>query len=157
MIVGLTGPRPKSLGMGDFDPGSLFWRQVAMHLGASFARDVTGIISGGALGFDMVGAKVAVDRGISLELALPFDGYDSKWGPDDKTRLRWLVNRATKTTYVSEPGYTPWKYQVRNEYIVDNCDYLIALWNGMPGGTANCVRYAGTRVPMSIVKPERFM
>lgn len=157
MIIGLTGPRPKSLGMGAFDPGSLFWRQVSMHLAAAFGRDVTGVISGGALGFDMIGAKVAVDRGVGVELALPFKEYESKWADDDKVRLKWLVNRAIKTTYVSEPGYAPWKYQVRNEYIVDNCDYLIALWNGMPGGTANCVKYAGTRVPMSVLKPERFL
>ncbi len=30
----------------------------------------------------------------------------------------------------------------RNKWMVDNCDLLIAVWNGTSGGTANCVNYA---------------
>lgn len=34
-------------------------------------------------------------------------------------------------------------YQKRNEYMVDNSDYVIAVWNGKnSGGTYNCIRYA---------------
>jgi uncharacterized phage-like protein YoqJ len=32
--------------------------------------------------------------------------------------------------------------QKRNEWMVDHCDLLIAVWDGSEGGTANCVRYA---------------
>ena len=33
--------------------------------------------------------------------------------------------------------------QKRNEYMVDNCDLLIACWSGVKkGGTYNCVKYA---------------
>jgi uncharacterized phage-like protein YoqJ len=34
------------------------------------------------------------------------------------------------------------KMQVRNEWMVDSSDGVVALWNGTAGGTANCVRYA---------------
>ena len=30
----------------------------------------------------------------------------------------------------------------RNEYMVDNSDYVIAVWNGKPSGTGNTVKYA---------------
>lgn len=30
----------------------------------------------------------------------------------------------------------------RNKYMVDNSDYVIAVWSGKPGGTGNTVRYA---------------
>lgn len=32
--------------------------------------------------------------------------------------------------------------QKRNEYMTDNSDIVIAVWDGSKGGTANCVRYA---------------
>ena len=32
--------------------------------------------------------------------------------------------------------------QERNEWMVNNCDVLIAVWDGTSGGTANCVKYA---------------
>lgn len=30
----------------------------------------------------------------------------------------------------------------RNKYMVDNSDYVIAVWNGKPSGTGNTVRCA---------------
>ena len=30
----------------------------------------------------------------------------------------------------------------KNEYMVDNSDYVIAVWNGKPSGTGNTVTYA---------------
>ena len=47
-----------------------------------------------------------------------------------------------EVVFVSEPGYAAWKMQVRNKWMVDNSDLVLALWNGTDGGTANCVRYA---------------
>jgi uncharacterized phage-like protein YoqJ len=32
--------------------------------------------------------------------------------------------------------------QVRNEWMVDHCNDLLAVWDGSDGGTGNCVRYA---------------
>jgi uncharacterized phage-like protein YoqJ len=39
---------------------------------------------------------------------------------------------------ISRGGYEPWKMQVRNEWMIDRCDVLLALWDGSRGGTANC-------------------
>jgi len=32
--------------------------------------------------------------------------------------------------------------ELRNQYMVDSADLVIACWNGSPGGTANCIKYA---------------
>ena len=32
--------------------------------------------------------------------------------------------------------------QIRNQWMVDNCELLIAVFDGTSGGTANCVNYA---------------
>lgn len=44
------------------------------------------------------------------------------------------------TIYAQE--YEPWLMQKRNEFMVDNCDTLISIWDGSSGGTGNCVAYA---------------
>ena len=38
--------------------------------------------------------------------------------------------------------------QLRNEYMIDKCDYLVACWNGTKGGTYNAIRYAEKRTKM---------
>ena len=48
---------------------------------------------------------------------------------------------------VSNGPYTSAAMQVRNEWMADHCDVLLALWNGTPGGTANCLRYFTQRHP----------
>jgi len=32
--------------------------------------------------------------------------------------------------------------QTRNIWMVDNCDLVLALWDGSDGGTGNCIKYA---------------
>lgn len=38
--------------------------------------------------------------------------------------------------------YKPYLMQVRNEYMVNLADKVIAVWDGSSGGTGNCVAYA---------------
>lgn len=39
----------------------------------------------------------------------------------------------------------PKAMQIRNEWIVDRADRIIALWDGSFGGTHNCITYANKR------------
>lgn len=102
----------------------------------------TRVISGMALGWDMALAEAALGLGIPLVAAVPFKGQESVWPQDAQRRYAALLGLAAEVVYVCKPGYEAWKYQRRNEWMTDRCDVLLALWNGTPGGTANCVRYA---------------
>lgn len=110
-----------------------------------------GVIAGGAIGWDQALANAAYYLKIPLLLAYPFEGFECKWPEDSIGRrfhneleviMRVLPEKEVERIYVSEPGYAPWKMQVRNKYMVDNADVVLALWNGTDGGTANCVNYA---------------
>jgi uncharacterized phage-like protein YoqJ len=102
----------------------------------------TRVISGMAVGWDIALAEAALGLGIPLVAAVPFKGQESRWPQDVQRRYSTLLGLAAEVVYVSEPGYEAWKYQKRNEWMTDQCHVLLALWNGSPGGTANCVRYA---------------
>lgn len=157
MILGVTGHRPKSLGV-ENDPSSVFWMTVLGYMQTLLrTSDAEYVVSGGALGFDMTSVRAAHKSNIPYKLILPFEGYERYWSIADKRRLNWLVERSDDTVFACGPGYAGWKYQERNKHIVHASDFLVAFWDGSPGGTANCVRYAGTRVPLTIINPEKFM
>lgn len=99
-------------------------------------------ISGLALGFDLDLAYVSLEMDIPLLGAIPFIGQESRWPADSQKFYRDIVERCSQTVIVSPGEYSGYKMQVRNEWMVDNCDLLIAAWDGSVGGTGNCVRYA---------------
>lgn len=122
-------------------------------------KEVT-FIFGGALGIDQMAFEVCEDIRDTYEgdynfiLAMPFEKQDANWfKQEDKDRLKYQREQADKVVLVDtlnnykikdliEGEYHPAKMQKRNEYMLDNSDLVIAVWDGSNGGTANCVRYA---------------
>ena len=102
-------------------------------------------VSGMALGIDQDFVSVCLDLALPFVAAVPFEGQESQW-PLEAQRLYFqLLDRASRIVYVSEPGYAPWKMQKRNEWMVDYVEEdgrVLAIWDGSPGGTGNCVKYA---------------
>lgn len=96
---------------------------------------------GMAQGWDMAVANACVNLGIKFTACLPCPTQCEPW-PTNAQRLHgWLCEQAAEVVTVSD-SYTTTCMQDRNEYMVDRSQYLVALWNRSPGGTANCVRYA---------------
>ena len=142
MIVAGTGHRPDKLG-GYSDAAHERLVTVACSSIGDLRGDVSRVISGGALGWDQALADAAIRLGLPLTLALPFEGFECKWPKSSQEFLHSLMNPAD-VVFVCEPGYAPWKMQERNKWMVDNCNALLALWNGTDGGTHNCIKYANS-------------
>jgi len=100
------------------------------------------VITGGALGVDQDAARVAHSLGLPFIVASPFVGQEGNWPKSSKDTYSKMLSYAKEVVVVSEGGYDPAKMQIRNQWMVDNCDALVAVWDGTSGGTANCVRYA---------------
>lgn len=50
--------------------------------------------------------------------------------------------------------YTPDCMHKRNRYMVDQADYIIAVWNGKPSGTGKTVQYAQQQgKPVRVINP----
>lgn len=139
MIVAGTGHRPDKLGGYD-DATQLRVLKTAFDWLDKYKP--SHVISGGALGWDQQLANAARALEIPYTMALPFKDFDNKWPERSRKTLQNLINSAEQVKYISEEGYAPWKMQVRNEWMVDHCHLVLALWDGSSGGTGNCIRYA---------------
>lgn len=147
-VVAGTGHRPPKGGLDYFmgesriAPGnSICWHKIERFFEDHPIGQV-GVITGMALGFDMLLARVARQLNIPYTAAVPFIGQESRWPREAQKVYNDLLDDAHKVIVVSEGGYSAKKMQVRNEWMVDHADMLIAWWDGSNGGTANCVRYA---------------
>lgn len=136
MIVSATGHRPDKIG-----------GYNSRHDLRNFARRVLepmhpdGVVVGMALGWDTAVCEAAMDLSLPVTAAIPFVGQESMWPGRSQDLYRTLLQRCDKIVIVSPGGYENHKMQLRNEWMVDNSDIVLALWNGSTGGTANCLRY----------------
>ena len=85
---------------------------------------------------------------ITLEAAVPCPGQADKWPAHDQARYRSLVAACDGETVVSA-RYTPGCMQRRDRYMVDHSSFVIAAFDGTPGGTRYTIEYAlGKGVPV---------
>jgi uncharacterized phage-like protein YoqJ len=117
-------------------------------------------ISGGALGTDQI-AFICVNKlkekhpHIKNIIAIPFRNQDANWKSEtDKTRYEKIKKLADDVVFVDEIDYynkdksvevgafSKKKMQLRNMYMVDQSQILVAVFNGEKSGTKNCVDYA---------------
>lgn len=114
-------------------------------------RGVTTFITGMALGIDMWSAQIILQLKekypqIKLICAIPCANHSSKWNKKDQEIHNDIISQADYTYYVSDEPYTAWCMDKRNEWMVDNSKFVIAVWDGIEnGGTWNTVKYARKR------------
>lgn len=134
MIIGVTGHR-KLLHSSEY--------VKEKFLTVLDSSPVTQIITGVALGFDQIVAECSIEKNIPFIAAVPFNGQENYWPKNQQEHYYGLLQAASEVIIVSPGSFELYKFQVRNEWVVDRCDLLIAYWNGsLKGGTANCLRYA---------------
>jgi uncharacterized phage-like protein YoqJ len=140
MILAVTGHRPQKLG--GFSSEAIQRVKRFARLQLERLRPCR-VLTGMALGWDLAIAAACYDLSIPFTACIPCDGQESRWNPGQRQEY-WIAMRRA-AAIVNAPGgeYAAWKMQKRNEYMVDNCEVLLALYDGSTGGTANCVKYAG--------------
>lgn len=141
MILSLTGHRPHKLG--GYNLPNPTYNYVCKKIESIILEQKPDkIISGFALGADQWFASIGLKLNIPIIAAVPFLGQESVWTEKQKQIYFKLLSKVEKTVVVSEGSYSAQKLQIRNEYMVDNCDKLIAVFDGSNSGTLNCINYA---------------
>jgi uncharacterized phage-like protein YoqJ len=137
MIVAFTGHRPEKLGDNERNASEAVRKFLEQER-------PTKVISGMARGVDMYAYDHAIDLGIPAIAAVPWVGHGSKWPKVHQDEYMATLERAHEVHVVCDvDDYRPWVYQKRDEWMVDNCEMLVAVWNGEKGsGTYNTIKYA---------------
>lgn len=168
MNITFTGHRPNKLG--GYDWNSLKNQHIMLKIYREVENIIMmgdeidfHFIFGGALGIDQMAFHVVnilkdniqkyKQVNITMEIAIPFKNQPNKWfKQEDKDRYNYQISVADKLTYVDTLAdymrtntpieeYNPVKLQIRNEYMVDNANIVIVVWDGSKSGTGNCVNY----------------
>jgi uncharacterized phage-like protein YoqJ len=143
MIIGITGRRPPEIG--GYKLPNPIYISVCKQLEQQFKElKPTKIISGAAQGADQYAGFVANKLNIPVVYAVPFKNQEKFWPENSQKIYHSLLQKAQEIIIVSEGGFSHEKMQIRNKYIVDNCDVLIAVMQEdcVSGGTYNCVEFA---------------
>ena len=78
---------------------------------------------------------------VTLEAAIPCPTQADGWSEAQRERYRRILEQCDYETMVQE-RYTRECMQRRNRYMVDHSDLLIAVHDGLPGGTRYTIEYA---------------
>ena len=89
------------------------YRLVCKYAGLFVFEDIKEIVSGGARGADSLAGRYA------KQFVIPLKVFEAEW---DK--------------YGKSAGF------IRNQTIVDNCDMVLAFWDGESRGTADTIEKA---------------
>lgn len=147
MKIAITGHRPNKLG-NDYNltsPLLMSIKETIMDVLISECENLKELtlISGMALGIDTLFANIAIENNIPFIASIPCQGQASVWSSETREKWNELLSKACQVVNVSgKILYEPYMMQKRNEWMVNNCDILIAVWDGTSGGTKNCIDYA---------------
>lgn len=120
---------------------------------------VTHFITGMAMGVDIMAAEIILELKkenpeITLECAIPCKNQCNRWQQIWIARYNEILKSADSVNVLSEK-YTKSCMMDRNKYMVDNSQYVIAVWNGKPSGTGNTIKYANKKgKEVIIIDPE---
>ena len=159
MVIAVTGHRPNKMPQGyGYDITNEKWIKLKeLFKKLLTENNCTEAITGMALGVDTVFALAVLELkesgyDIKLHCAIPCNNHSSMWPESSKNLYNQILEKADIIKIVSNREYKPFLMQIRNEYMVDLCDKLIAVWDGnYKSGTANCVRYANSQNKKTII------
>lgn len=141
-VLAVTGHRPDKFDDG-YEPSSPMKDWVKRELKKIITRYKPDFcISGMALGVDQWFAEVCVDISMPFVAYVPFEGQESIWPNDSRMHYHELLAKAVRIKTCSSPGYEASKMHRRNHMMVDASTAMAAVFDGSPGGTAECFAYA---------------
>ena len=144
-----TGYRPEKLPWGtrEGDPRCLALKQrLTMAVEEAYGRGMRHFICGMARGADFYFCEVVLALrkarpDVSVEAAIPCEEQAAGWGEEDRERYFRLVEQCDYETMVQH-RYDKGCMLRRNRYMVDRSSLLIAVFDGLLGGTMYTVSYA---------------
>ena len=167
MSAAFTGYRPGKLPFG-YDlshPDAIRLREALMREYINLINHgYRFFLTGGALGSDLMAAEVILelkreypDAKIAHMLCAPCYHYTAKWPGAERERLDKIASKSL-VSFISQTEYYNGCMQKRNRYMVDTSRVLLAVYDGLPGGTKSTVEYARSKnKKLVIINPRQLM
>lgn len=150
LACAFTGHRPVrfSFGYDESDERCVKLKALMTEcIAAHIAEGVNTFYSGMALGVDIWAAEIVADikkarSDIRLIAVIPCKTQADCWSAEQRERYNNILARCDDAVTLNE-HYTRSCMFERNRYLVNNAEYLIAVFDGRAkGGTAYTVKYA---------------
>lgn len=137
-----TGHRPNKMDMTEEEIKPLLEKAIDDAVAEGYVTFITGM----AQGTDIWAAEIVLDRklvnkDIHLICALPHPGFESRRSVAEKERFNNIIASADFVKIINAHYFTGC-YQLRNEWMVDGSNLVIAVFNGSKSGTKNTIDYA---------------
>ena len=137
-----TGHRPDKIGNDEYKIKEMLKSEIQKSISEGYLT----FISGMALGVDVWAAEIVIQEKLNnpevkLICASPYPGFERNRCLADRMKYHEILNNADYIINISEQ-YTKFCFQIRNMWMVDRSEKVIAVFNGSKGGTYNTVKYA---------------
>ena len=149
MICCVTGHRPQGFPFPyDSENERMEWYELILYheleklVKKGYTHFISGMAQGADLDFANAVSLLKVEYEVTLEAAIPYSNQAKSWPEEAFFRYLDLLDECDVKTVLSETFYRGC-LQVRNRYMVDHSDLVLAIWNGTKkGGTWNTICYA---------------
>ncbi len=159
-----TGHRPEKLPWGSNERDQRCLRlkeRLRAELDRAYDEGYRHFICGMARGADLYFCEAALElrerrEGVTVEAALPCETQAARWPEQDRNRYFSLVEQCDVESLI-QTAYDRGCMQRRDRYMVDRSSLLLAVYNGLLGGTMYTLAYAMRQdVPTRIIELEEF-
>lgn len=166
MKIAFTGHRPNKLyGYDKNEEGNQKILEIMGKKIEQYIIDNNGEVeftSGMALGTDIWLADIVVKLRrkypkVKLHCALPIENHSKMWNKKDKAIHSKMLDKADSYEIVSEGDYTSKCMLVRDAYMVERADMLLAVFDGSKSGTGHTIDLAVSKgKKVAILCPKTF-
>ena len=118
-------------------------KKLKLNIELLIKKGVKIFYNGGAVGFDLTAAKIVLKlkkkHDIKLIICVPFYGQEKNFSSAQKELYNKILKEADEVVVLSD-NYYKGCFLRRNDYMIENADYLIAYLTKEVGGTAYTVK-----------------
>ena len=137
-----TGHRPDKMKQEEKEIKPLLEKAIDDAITNGYVTFITGM----AMGTDIWSAEIVLEKKkgnpeLHLICALPHPGFENRRSMTEKKRFDKIIKKADLVKEIKDHYFTGC-YQVRNEWMVDHSNLVIAVFNGQKSGTQNTIKYA---------------
>ena len=155
-----TGHRPEKLPWVDNEqdpPCRALQKRIADAVEQAYLAGFRHFVCGMARGCDTWFAQAVLSLkerwyDVTLEAAVPCADQANRWHVADRERYEAMLAQCDQRTVLYD-HYVPGCMQQRNRYMVDHCDLLLAVHDGVSGGTQSTLTYAFSRHINVVILP----